>query len=70
MGRLDDTPDPREAWPLWMAELADEIDTWRMPDAWREYLGAVLSAPGANDNLTAWTLEGPMWARRVLEAVS
>ncbi len=59
-----------ETWPRWAARLHVEMATMVNPNAWRESLDFYLSLPGANDNLSAWTLDGPLWARRVLEAVS
>lgn len=55
--------------PGWMARLLFEEAEWTQPNAWREYLDTVLARP-RGDSATAWTLLGPMWARRVLEAVS
>ena len=58
------------SWPRWAAELHVEIGAWVVTvPGWREMLN-VGRYRGADDRVTAWTLDGPMWARRVLESVA
>ena len=54
-------------WPRWAAELYLEIDSWvtTLP-GWRGYLDWMASRRTSEDRVTWQTLEGPLWARRVL----
>lgn len=57
-------------WPKWAADLYLEIESWVVTlPGWQGYLDFILSRPAAND-VTAFSLDGPMWARCVLEAVA
>lgn len=59
------------SWPRWASALYLEIETWvtTLP-GWRGYLEWMASRRGSEAGVTAWTLDGPMWARLVLEATA
>lgn len=59
------------AWPRWAAELFPEIETWVVTlPGWRGYLEWQASLRGSEARVTACSLDGPMWARQVLESTA
>ncbi|HVZ88054.1 MAG TPA: hypothetical protein VHG72_13870 [Polyangia bacterium] len=54
----------------WMVRVLFDVETATAPNAWREYLDAVLARCGSEDGVSALSLSGPQWARETLAAVS